>query len=229
MNTDNTSIAGETLDYGPCAFMDEFRYDKVFSSIDHQGRYAYANQPLIAQWNLARLAECLLPVCDSRDAFEATLSAFPEQYNTTYRRLRREKLGLGDRQDGDSELVDAFLGHLEANELDYTLSFRELASRVDADDEPRFGAFELEWRQRVRNQGRAPGEVAAAMNAVNPRFVPRNHRIEQAIADAVDGDLAVFRELETVLKRPFEEQPELDRYAAAPAPAERVMQTFCGT
>ncbi|MEE4163548.1 MAG: YdiU family protein [Woeseiaceae bacterium] len=229
MNTDNTSIAGETLDYGPCAFMDEFRYDKVFSSIDHQGRYAYANQPLIAQWNLARLAECLLLVCDSRDAFEATLSAFPDQYNGTYRSLMREKLGLADQQDGDNALIDAFLSHLEAEELDYTLSFRELASRIDADDEPRLGEPEMEWRQRVRSQGRAPDEVAAAMNAVNPRFIPRNHRIEQAIGNAVDGNLAVFRELETVLSQPFEEQPEFDRYAAAPAPAERVMQTFCGT
>jgi uncharacterized protein YdiU (UPF0061 family) len=229
MNTDNTSIAGETLDYGPCAFMDEFRYDKVFSSIDHQGRYAYANQPLIAQWNLARLAECLLLVCDSRDALEATLSAFPEKYNRTYRNLMREKLGLTDQQDGDNALIDAFLAHLETEELDYTLSFRELASRIDADDEPRFGEPEVEWRQRVRSQGRGTSEIAAAMNAVNPRFIPRNHRIEQAIADAVDGNLAVFRELETVLSQPFEEQPELDRYAAAPAPAERVTQTFCGT
>jgi uncharacterized protein YdiU (UPF0061 family) len=228
MNTDNTSIAGETLDYGPCAFMDEFRYGRVFSSIDHQGRYAYANQPVIAQWNLARLAECLLVICDSKAAFETTLSAFPERYNETYRGLMRQKLGLADERQGDDQLIDAWLEHLEKNELDYTLSFRDLAARIDADDEPRFGDVEVQWRRRVLD-GREPGDIVASMNAVNPLFIPRNHRIEQAIADAVDGDLTVFGDLLSVLSRPFDEQPELSQYAEAPMPAERVTRTFCGT
>ena len=229
MNTDNTSIAGETIDYGPCAFMDEFRHDKVFSSIDRHGRYAYARQAPIAQWNLARLAECLLHVTDSQSALEATLSAFPARYRESYRDLMRRKLGLPGREPGDAELIDAWLGHLEARNLDYTLSFRDLATRVEAAGEPRFGDIERRWRERVVGRGCEAFAIAAAMNAVNPLFIPRNHRIEQAIGRAVDGDMSVFRQLQTVLARPFDEHPELMHYADAPAPEERVTRTFCGT
>jgi uncharacterized protein YdiU (UPF0061 family) len=229
MNTDNMSIAGETLDYGPCAFMDEFRFDKVFSSIDHGGRYAYANQPPIAQWNLARLAECLLRICDSRAAFEEALSEFPACYDEAWRGRMRVKLGFADEEPGDDTLIVEWLRHLEENGLDFTLSFRELAKRVDADDEPRFGAFEKNWRQRIVGRGRTRDEIAAAMNAVNPLFIPRNHRIEQAIQHAVDGDTAMFRELGTVLARPFDEQPAFAHYAEPPELDERVTATFCGT
>ncbi len=229
MNTDNTSIAGETIDYGPCAFMDEFRHDKVFSSIDHHGRYAYGNQPAIAQWNLARLAECLLQVSDSQAAFETALSAFPERYNERYRRLMRRKLGLSGNEPGDAGLIDAWLGHLEDNALDYTLSFRKLATRVSSNDDAHFGDVERQWRERAVGRGATPEEIAASMNAVNPLFIPRNHRIEQAIQDAVDGDMRVFRELQTVLAQPFDDHRELAHYADAPQPEERVFQTFCGT
>lgn len=229
MNTDNTSIAGETIDYGPCAFMDEFRRDKVFSSIDHHGRYAYANQPPIAQWNLARLAECLLHLTDAQAALEATLSAFPERYNERYRALMRRKLGLAGEEPGDAALIDAWLEHLEDRALDYTLSFRELATLVKPGGEARFGEVERQWRERAAGRGEAAEEIAAAMNAVNPLFVPRNHRIEQAIQAAVKGDMTVFRELETVLAQPFDNHPELAHYADAPEPEERVARTFCGT
>jgi len=229
MNTDNTSISGETLDYGPAAYMDEFQFRKVFSSIDQQGRYAFANQMPIAQWNLARLAESLLLLCDARLDFEAILSEFPAYYDSCYLDLMRLKLGLMDEKDGDAELISGWLNYLQDNELDYTLSFRALATCMDAGDPPRFGEFEQRWRRRVGDQAREPAELLDLMNSVNPIFIPRNHRIEQAIQEAVTGDLTVFRDLNVVLAQPFSEQPEYAKYAEAPEPNERVIQTFCGT
>ncbi len=229
MNTDNTSISGETLDYGPAAYMDEFQFKKVFSSIDQHGRYAFANQPPIAQWNLARLAESLLLVCDARTDFEAILSDFPACYGSCYLDLMRSKLGLMDKKDGDAELISDWLKYLQDNALDYTFSFRELATRIDASDPARFGEFEPRWRRRVSNQVIEPAEALALMNSVNPIFIPRNHRIEQAIQEAVAGDLTVFRDLNAVLAQPFLEQPEYAKYAEVPKPNECVTQTFCGT
>jgi uncharacterized protein YdiU (UPF0061 family) len=229
MNTDNTSISGETLDYGPAAYMDEFEFKKVFSSIDQHGRYAFANQPPIAQWNLARLADSLLLICDARTDFEAILSEFPSYYDRCYLGLMRSKLGLTELRDGDAELVMDWLKYLQDNALDYTLSFRELATRIDASDPARFGEFEQRWRQRLANQATEPAEVLALMNSVNPMFVPRNHRIEQAIQEAVAGDLKAFRDLNVVLAKPFLEQPEYAEYAKAPEPNECVIETFCGT
>ena len=229
MNTDNTAIAGETIDYGPAAYMDEFRSDKVFSSIDRQGRYAYANQAPIAQWNLARLAETLLVMGAAKAELEAILVEFSSHYERFYLDLMRPKLGLFDVQEGDHELVNSWLEHLQDNELDYTLSFRTLAECVDSSDETRFGEFELRWRQRIGQQKNTPAEIAKLMNSVNPLFIPRNHRVEQAINQAVTGDLTIFEELNTVLSQPYLEQPKLAHYAEAPEPHERVAQTFCGT
>jgi uncharacterized protein YdiU (UPF0061 family) len=229
MNTDNTSIAGETIDYGPCAFMDEFRFDKVFSSIDHGGRYAYGNQPRIAVWNLARLAECLLMICDDQPAFEAALEEFSPKFRAQWLARMRAKLGLADEQPGDDKLVDDWLGYLQERALDFTLSFRELADRAGAEGAPRFGEIEEKWRQRVLAHGRPPAVVKKAMNAVNPLYIPRNHRIEQAIAQAVDGDTSMFLELNELLARPFDEQPGRSHYADPPEPAQRVTRTFCGT
>jgi uncharacterized protein YdiU (UPF0061 family) len=229
MNTDNTAISGETIDYGPAAYMDEFRSDKLFSSIDERGRYAYANQAPIAQWNLARLAETLLMLGAAKAELESILIEFPAHYERFYLDLMRPKLGLLGAQEGDHELVNSWLDYLQDNELDYSLSFRELAQRVDSSDEPRFGEFELRWRQRIGQQESAPAETAELMNSVNPLFIPRNHRVEQAINKAVTGDLSVFEELNTVLSQPCSEQPELAHYAEAPEPGERVRRTFCGT
>lgn len=229
MNTDNTTISGETIDYGPAAYMDEFRFGKVFSSIDTHGRYAYANQPAIAQWNLARLAETLLALGASKADLEAVLAEFPDQYESRYLALMAPKLGLSDVQESDKELIAEWLKHLDENGLDYTLSFRELASRTDALDETRFGPFETKWRQRTGSQDKTPAEVSALMNSVNPLFIPRNHRVEQAISEAVDGDLTVFNEMNAVLTQPYTEQPGLSGYATAPAENERVTRTFCGT
>jgi uncharacterized protein YdiU (UPF0061 family) len=229
MNTDNSTISGETIDYGPAAYMDEFRFDKVFSSIDQHGRYAYANQAPIAQWNLARLAETLLPLGAAKSELEAVLAEFPAQYESFYLDLMRPKLGLLEAEDGDAKLIDDWLNYLQDKELDYTLSFRELASRIDAEDTSGFGEFESRWRQRIGKQDKQSAELAALMNSVNPLFIPRNHRVEQAIQEAVAGDLTIFEDLNTVLTRPFIEQPEFAHYAEAPTQTERVTRTFCGT
>jgi uncharacterized protein YdiU (UPF0061 family) len=229
MNTDNTTISGETIDYGPAAYMDEFRFDKVFSSIDRRGRYAYANQAPIAQWNLARLAETLLSLGTDKSELESILAEFPNQYESFYLGLMRPKLGLQDARDGDAELIRDFLNYLQDKELDYTLSFRELATRIDAVETSRFGEFELRWRRRIGEQGIEPAELMTLMNSVNPLFIPRNHRVEQAIQNAVDGDLGIFEDLNAVLARPFIEQPEYAQYAEAPERNERVTRTFCGT
>ena len=229
MNTDNTTISGETIDYGPAAYMDEFRFDKVFSSIDQYGRYAYANQPTIAQWNLARLAETLLSLGADKAELEAVLAEFPDQYESHYLALMGPKLGLYDVQEADAGLIAEWLKYLNDNGLDYTLSFRELASRADAEDETRYGSFETKWRRRVGSQGRTPAEISAFMNSVNPLFIPRNHRVEQAISEAVGGYLTVFHDMNTALAQPYTEQPGLSDYAQAPEPQERVTRTFCGT
>ncbi len=229
MNTDNTAISGETIDYGPAAYMDEFRFDKVFSSIDTYGRYAYANQPAIAQWNLARLAETLLPLDVDKAELEAVLAEFPDRYESHYLALMGPKLGLYDVQEADAGLIAEWLKYLNDNGLDYTLSFRELASRADALDETRFGPFETKWRQRTGSQGKTPAEISAFMNSVNPLFIPRNHRVEQAISEAVDGDFTVFNDMNTALAQPYTEQPDLSVYAKAPREHERVTRTFCGT
>lgn len=220
MNTDNTAISGETIDYGPCAFIDEFRHDKVFSSIDRGGRYAYHNQPPIAQWNLARLAECLLLLDDRVEAYEAALADFPQQYQRRYRAEMRRKLGLPeDDTPEDDALIADWLQHLHDNELDFTLSFRELC------DGERFDALE----SRLHEIGEDPEVVAARMKGANPLFIPRNHQVERAIEAAIEGDLSIFEELVEVTRRPFDEQPRHTCFAAAPEPGERVTATFCGT
>ncbi|MEM1175781.1 MAG: YdiU family protein [Pseudomonadota bacterium] len=231
MNTDNTSVSGETIDYGPCAFMDEFNASKVFSSIDHHGRYAFDQQPHIILWNLTRLAECLLLLDDGKEDFEAELGRVLPLFETRYFARLVRKLGLqGDGEDAaDRQLVRDWLAHLQTHALDYTVSFRELADRVAIDGDPRFGEVELAWRQRLLKQPRDPSEVREAMNAVNPRFIARNHQVERAIQGAIDGDLSVFNELREVLAKPFTEQPAFDAYAVPPRPEERVTRTFCGT
>ena len=229
MNTDNVAISGETIDYGPAAYMDEFRFDKVFSSIDQNGRYKYSNQAPIAQWNLARFAETLLMLGAGKSELEVVLAEFPGRYQDYYLGLMRHKLGLQDTREDDAELISDWLKFLQGNEVDYTLSFRHLARRVDATDNSTFGEFETRWRKRLSEQEADSTEVEGLMNSVNPLFIPRNHRVEQAIQKAVQGDLSVFEDLNTVLAKPFDEQPEFAHYAEAPAMDERVTQTFCGT
>jgi serine/tyrosine/threonine adenylyltransferase len=243
MNTDNMTISGETIDYGPCAFMDAYDPATVFSSIDHGGRYAYGNQPPIAQWNLARLAEALLPLLhEDTDAAVALalepLRAFPDRYRSHWQAGMRAKLGLTDAQDSADEaaddtdaLITDLLALLHEHGVDHTAAFRSLSSILGGDPEPARdlypdrAAFDA-WRERW--QGRVTA-TADDLDAVNPVYIPRNHLVEEALEAATAGDTAPFHGLLEVLQRPFDRRPGLERYEQ-PAPAELApYRTFCGT
>ncbi|MGY5806479.1 protein adenylyltransferase SelO [Rhizobium sp. LEGMi198b] len=246
MNTDNMTISGETIDYGPCAFMDSYNSAMVFSSIDHQGRYAYANQPAIGQWNIARLGETLLSLIDPSldaavDLANAVLKAYGERFQAPWLAGMRAKIGLAAEEDGDLDLIQALLTLMQQQEADFTLTFRRLGALADsADNETAFATgfkdpeatkpWLTRWRERLNRDPQAPAERARAMRSVNPAFILRNHRIEQAIEAAVeDEDFSLFEALLTVLAKPYEDQPAFAPYAEPPQPAERVLQTFCGT
>ncbi len=245
MNTDNMTLSGETIDYGPCAFMDAYHPDKVFSSIDQFGRYAYRNQPQIAVWNLAQLATCLLPLIDADQdkAIETateTINRFGDHYMDAWRDVFRAKLGLAEAREDDAELAQNLLSRMAEGRADFTLTFRrlsELGDGPEADDPVRalfadpalFDGWAARWRQRLAMEQSAPDARRAAMRAANPAFIPRNHRVEQAIEAAVAGDYAPFETLVEVLSAPFEEQPAHAAYQDPPAPGEEVRQTFCGT
>ena len=246
MNTDNTSISGETIDYGPCAFMDHYDPAAVFSSIDEQGRYAYANQPRIALWNLTRLAECLLPLfSDDKDKAieqaQSILAEFPAKFTAAYQSGLRQKIGLFTGRDGDEALVQDLLDAMAKNHADFTLTFRRLSAAAEdasRDSEVRqlfadpsaYDEWAVRWRQRTGEEPQTPTERAGVMRAVNPAFIPRNHRIEAVIqAAVVRDDYAPFEELLAVLAKPYEEQPAFADYANPPEPHQRVLQTFCGT
>jgi uncharacterized protein YdiU (UPF0061 family) len=246
MNTDNSSISGETIDYGPCAFMDHYDPATVFSSIDEQGRYAYANQPRIALWNLTRLAECLLPLfSDQQDKAiseaQSALGDFAERFDTAYQAGLRSKLGLFTARDGDPALAQDLLDAMAKNQADFTLTFRRLSDAAldpSGDREVRqlfadpaaYDEWALHWRQRIGDEPQAAAVRRTAMRAVNPAFIPRNHLIEAVIEAAVNrDDFAPFEELLTVLSAPYEDQPAFAFYADPPEPHQRVLQTFCGT
>ena len=239
MNTDNCSIAGETIDYGPCAFMDGCDQGAVFSSIDHQGRYAYGNQPRIALWNLTRLAECLMPLLgeDPEAAATQALETFAPRFQAAYRTGLRRKIGLMNEQEGDDNLADNLLRLMAADGADFTLTFRQLsmaAGNREAEDAVRalFSHPEAvdpwlgRWRGRLADQA----NPADAMRAANPARIPRNHLVEAALAAAVShGDFAPFQQMVDAMARPFDDDPALARYAVPPRQEERVLQTFCGT
>jgi len=246
MNTDNTSISGETIDYGPCAFMDHYDPAMVFSSIDEQGRYAYANQPRIALWNLTRLAECLLPLFSDQqekaiEEAQIVLGDFAEKFTAAYQAGLRQKLGLFTARDGDEALAQDLLDAMAKNQADFTLTFRRLSDAAlgparDTEvrslfaDPAAFDDWALRWRHRTGDEPQDPAVRQAAMRSVNPAFIPRNHRVETVIDAAVNrDDFALFEELLTVLSKPFEDQSALSGYADPPQPHQRVLQTFCGT
>jgi uncharacterized protein YdiU (UPF0061 family) len=226
--------------------MDDYNPAQVFSSIDEMGRYAYANQPQIALWNLTRLAECLLPLlADDKDkAIEQAqfiLGEFAEKFTTAYQSGLRGKIGLFTTRDGDEALVQDFLDAMAKNQADFTLTFRNLAAaargadgeenvRAQFTDPAVFAEWAVRWRQRIADEPQSPAERQAAMRAANPAFIPRNHRVEAVIHAAVtNDDYAPFEELLTVLAKPFDDQPEFAAYADPPQPEQRVTQTFCGT
>jgi uncharacterized protein YdiU (UPF0061 family) len=244
MNTDNMSIAGETIDYGPCAFMDSYDPATVFSSIDHHGRYAYANQPRIAGWNLTRLAETLLPLLaeDEKQAIaeaEAVLDGFGDRFQAAYLAGLRRKFGLFAPEEDDVHLAQDFLRLLAAGGADFTLAFRRLSEAAGHSDDAlrdlvgateQYDAWLARWRARIAREPQSGIERRAAMLGVNPAFIPRNHRVEAVIDAAVQrDDFAPLEELLAVLARPFEDQPGYEHYMRPPQEHERVMQTFCGT
>lgn len=247
MNTDNCSIAGETIDYGPCAFMDAYNPETVFSSIDQQGRYAYAHQPGIAHWNLARFGETLLPLlADDSDKALAianeVLGTFRQHYVTALVGGLRRKLGLFTEEEGDAALAQDLLNAMTGGLADFTLTFRRLGDAAadpaaDAEvrslfgDKPQaFDAWVPRWRERLSRESQDGADRRAAMHAANPVYIPRNHRVELALTAAAEReDYAPFEELLAVLAKPFEERPEFSAYAEPPPPDERVYRTFCGT
>jgi len=240
MNTDNVAISGETIDYGPCAFMDAHDPDTVFSSIDEGGRYAYGNQPRIAQWNLARFAEALLPLLgDDREAAIASATeihdSFPARYERHWTTGMRAKLGLTGEDERDRALIDDLLALMQAHRADHTSTFRALAAALRGDDgrvrsllgdDPEFDAWAERWRTRLTV---APEQAADAMDRVNPVYIPRNQRVEEALAAATDGDLEPAGKLIAALTRPFEERPGLEPYAEPAPESWASYRTFCGT
>ncbi|MGB7431049.1 MAG: YdiU family protein [Ahrensia sp.] len=246
MNTDNMTISGETIDYGPCAFMDGYNPAQVYSSIDHMGRYAYGKQPSIAQWNLANLAQALLPILheDNDQAIglaQRALDAFPETFQTAYINGLRAKLGLLHEDDGDFAMAQDLLKTMAVDNVDFTLAFRRLSDLNATDDAAEDAFMSLfadplrammwltSWRSRLALETRSDAERQAAMRQVNPIYIPRNHRVEAAIQAALVGDFTVFAKLNTLLADPFTERAEAAGFELGPEPGEEVLQTFCGT
>lgn len=232
MNTDNCSISGETIDYGPCAFMDQYRAEQVFSSIDRMGRYAYANQPQIAVWNLAQLATALIQQLENpQEAVEeatAIIHAMPSLIEVEWLRLFRRKIGLETIAPGDLELISDLLQVMVEGEADFTNTFRALAEGTAAEQFKTPKEFEA-WRLRWMKRREAEQNSEAIMRASNPVFIPRNHRIEEMIGAAVAGDFSLFERLTRVLQTPYVEQEGAEDLRRPPEPNEVVRATFCGT
>ena len=236
MNTDNMALSGETIDYGPCAFMDAFDPATVFSSIDRNGRYAYGNQPQIAQWNLARLAEALLPLlhADEKQAVEIANAAI-EGFKTTFERHwlngMRAKLGLFTEEAEDRTLIETLLTWMRDQKADFTNTFRSL-NPVEAvpPNESAFSAWHEKWQARLKRQPQSVDEVEQRMRAHNPAVIPRNHKVEEALAAAQErGDLSVMQRLLEVLAKPYEEGAQQSEYRTPSGLAPGAYQTFCGT
>jgi uncharacterized protein YdiU (UPF0061 family) len=246
MNTDNMAISGETIDYGPCAFMDHYAANTVFSSIDHGGRYAYGNQPSIAQWNLARFAETLLPLIESNtekavETATAVVRDFMRVFDAQLLTRMRRKIGLAENQESDAELISALFATMQSAGADFTLTFRRLARCAE---EPANDASLLElfapssgiadwlrrWRERLASEPQNLAARAANMRRVNPAFIPRNHQVEAALeAASTRGDLGPFHKLLSILEHPYDDQSDRSEFEQPPAPGERVHRTFCGT
>ena len=247
MNTDNCSVVGETIDYGPFGYVDTFDPGTVYSYIDRGGRYAFNQQPGIVQWNLARLAESVLPLLAAKqdaalEIANALLTGFAERFERRFHAGLAAKLGLAEPRAGDVELAMELLDHMTANEADMTLTFRRLgelsATDARADGPVRelfkrpeaFDAWVVKWRERLSAETRSESQRRAAMRAVNPAYILRNHLAQQAVDAAIERlDFAPMQRLNTVLSRPYDDQPEHADLARPPQPAERVLTTFCGT
>ena len=242
MNTDNMLLCGETIDYGPCAFMDSYAANTVYSSIDHHGRYAYGNQPAIAHWNLAMFAQALLPCIDSDGdaavaAAQAAINDFPTLYGEAYAEVLRQKFGFSTLIESDNDLFKGYFELLEQNSLDFTLSFRKLTDMasggIDCEDLFEFPEamqrWLTEWQARRELNGSDEANCTVKMTQCNPMYIPRNHQVAKAISDANKGDYTHFETLLKLWQLPFSAQDNAAEYALPPQAHERVLQTFCGT
>ena len=239
MNTDNMTLSGETIDYGPCAFMDDYHPDTVFSSIDQFGRYAYANQPQIAVWNLAQLATALLPLIPDRevgiDSFTAAINGFSDRFDAAWDGVLRAKLGLATQAEGDGALARDLLAIMAENSADFTNTFRALSgtdprrARDQLIDPTALDPWLARWHERLAMEHRGAVDRIAAMQGTNPARIPRNHRVEEAIQAGISDDFAPFERLMAALAMPFGDDPDFAAYAQPPSESERVTATFCGT
>lgn len=241
MNTDNMALSGETIDYGPCAFLDAYDPSTVFSSIDRGGRYAYRNQPEIALWNLTRLAESLLPLIDGEQTkavalAEEVLARFPNEFRRKYQSGLRSKIGLLSEEKEDDELASELLDLMQGAGADFTSTFVALTKSVETGQSeviPALGAdssvWFTRWRERLNRQNHTRAEVVAVMQRVNPVIIPRNHRVEEALAAAQSGDMSLLHRLLEAVVSPFEATPANELYHDSPTPGGAPYRTFCGT
>lgn len=239
MNTDNMALSGETIDYGPCAFMDDYHPAKVFSSIDTQGRYAFGNQPNIAQWNLVRFAETLIPLLHAEEAQAITLAeeaieSFPRLFRHHWMLMMRAKMGFYNREPDDVDLLKELLEWMEQQHADYTNTFRDLSRdelpELPTYQEAAFAQWHKKWLARLARQPEQMEDIRRRMRQTNPAVIPRNHKVEEALTAAAQrGDLGPVQQLLAALARPYEELPGMEAYRLPPAPEEVVEQTFCGT
>ena len=245
MNTDNTSISGETIDYGPCAFMDNYDPSTVFSSIDRHGRYAFGNQPQIAQWNLASLAGCLVPLIDNNEdkakkSVSKIIDSFSEIVNSDISDVMCSKIGLNSKDKKSQESLKNLLTLMKNNEVDYTLAFHFLSDYLEHnnntsfkllfDDEVLIKEWLNRWMELINTRDKTKKNIVKSMKEMNPIYIPRNHLIERAIkAGVTDGDFSVMLNLSSVLEHPYTLQDIHPDYMNPPEPSERVLQTFCGT
>jgi len=239
MNTDNMALSGETIDYGPCAFMDHYDPLTVFSSIDHQGRYSYVNQPVIAQWNLARLAESILPLVGkdsdtSMKLAEEAINTFTDLYKSKWLNMMRLKIGLSTTDIADLDLITDFLNLMQKNGSDFTNTYRSLSENSFADErifkDEEFLSWHKKWQLRLNKESQPIASINKIMKVNNPRIIPRNHIVENVLESAEKGDLKPFNEYIEILKDPYSDNnSELDYYSRPPKESEKVLQTFCGT
>ncbi|CAA6801679.1 MAG: Selenoprotein O and cysteine-containing homologs, partial [uncultured Thiotrichaceae bacterium] len=243
MNTDNASIAGETIDYGPCAFMDEYHADTVFSAIDRQGRYAYRNQPPIGHWNMCRFAETLIPLLDEDGETGAAIAqqainTYPDLYQNSWLNGMRNKLGLEQQGSDDEVLINNLLTIMSDNKADFTLTFRGLSDQELLPEALKHSAdfqqWNSQWQQRLEIEIHSETDRQTAMRAVNPLYIPRNHLVEAVIRSAEDhDDFKPFHDLVALLEKPFQKQSQKqstpDKYMQPPRPEQVVQNTFCGT
>ena len=238
MNTDNMALSGETIDYGPCAFMDTFAPDTVFSSIDHKGRYAYANQPYIAQWNLARLAESLLPLMDGKKeeiiaSAEDLLNSFEQIYKSKWLSMMGSKLGFAETGQEDEKLITELLDWMHKNSADFTNTFLNLCKEEIPNGalytSESFQSWHVRWQTRLRKEEQGLETSFALMRSVNPAVIPRNHKVEEALQAGEEGNFKPFHDLLNAVEKPYVDGDHLLPYQAPPEPGEKVLQTFCGT